>query len=104
MLVHSSALSALLFGLWGLLIGSFANVVIHRLPAGQSIVKPPSACPKCGARVRSMDNIPVFSWLVLRGRCRACRAHISVRYPVVEALMGLIFAGVGWRFGISWTG
>ena len=104
MLVHSSALSALLFGFWGLLIGSFANVVIHRLPAGQSIVKPPSACPKCGARLRSLDNIPIFSWLVLRGRCRACSAPISVRYPAVEALTGLVFAGIGWRFGISWTG
>jgi leader peptidase (prepilin peptidase) / N-methyltransferase len=104
MLVPAGALSALFFGLCGLLIGSFANVVIYRVPAGRSIVKPPSACPACGARVRSIDNVPVVSWLVLRGRCRACKAPISVRYPAVEALVGLIFAGIGWRFGISWTG
>jgi len=93
-----------MLGLVGLVIGSFANVVIYRVPAGRSIVSPGSACPKCGAEVRPFDNLPVVSWFVLRGRCRDCRAAISPRYPAIEALTGLVFAGLGWRFGISWTG
>jgi leader peptidase (prepilin peptidase) / N-methyltransferase len=104
MIVGSGAGAALVLGLFGLLIGSFANVVIYRVPAGRSIVKPPSGCMTCGARLRSFDNIPVISWVLLRGRCRACKAPISSRYPAVEALVGLIFAGIGWRFGLSWTG
>jgi leader peptidase (prepilin peptidase)/N-methyltransferase len=96
--------AALVLALFGLLIGSFANVVIYRVPAGRSIVSPPSACPECGARVRSFDNVPVVSWLLLRGRCRDCKAQISLRYPAVEALVGAVFAGIGWRFGLSWTG
>ena len=87
-----------------MLIGSFANVVIYRVPEGRSIVRPPSGCPACGARVRARDNIPVISWLVLRGHCRDCHAPISLRYPAVEALVGGLFVGVGLRFGISWTG
>ena len=87
----------------GLAAGSFANVAIYRVPDGRSVVSPPSACPKCGARVRPYDNIPVVSWLLLRGRCRDCKAPISVRYPAVEALMALLFAGVWWRFGATWT-
>lgn len=104
MLVNPGAASAAVLGLWGLVIGSLANVVIYRVPAGRSIVKPASACPSCGARVRPIDNIPLVSWVLLRGRCRDCNSAISARYPAVEALMGLIFVGVGWRFGISWTG
>jgi leader peptidase (prepilin peptidase)/N-methyltransferase len=104
MLIGAGAFSALTFGLWGLIVGSFANVVIYRVPAGRSIVKPASACPKCSSPVRSFDNVPVLSWLLLRGRCRNCHEHISARYPMVEALVGLIFAGIGWRFGLSWTG
>jgi len=72
--------------LCGLVIGSFLNVVIARLPTGRSIARPPSACPACGAPIRWYDNVPVLSWLWLRGRCRACRAVISWRYPAVELL------------------
>ena len=104
MLVGPGATAAVVLVIFGLLIGSFANVVIYRVPEGRSIVRPPSGCPACGSRVRSRDNIPVISWVVLRGRCRDCHAPISLRYPAVEALVGALFAGVGLRFGISWTG
>lgn len=86
----------------GLLIGSFLNVVIHRVPAGESVVRPPSACPGCRHEIRRRDNVPVLSWLVLRGRCRDCRARISVRYPLVEAGTGLLFGIVGWWVGPAW--
>jgi leader peptidase (prepilin peptidase)/N-methyltransferase len=85
-----------LAGLFGLLIGSFLNVVIHRLPRGQSLVSPPSTCPGCGTRIRPIDNIPVVSWLVLGGRCHHCRAPISVQYPIVEAVTGALFLLVAW--------
>src|SRR5471032_371806 len=75
----------------GAIIGSFLNVVIHRYPRGQSIVFPPSSCPHCGARIRAYDNIPVVSFLVLRGHCRRCHGPISVRYPLVELANGLFF-------------
>ncbi|HMK97387.1 MAG TPA: prepilin peptidase [Acidimicrobiales bacterium] len=104
MAVAPGVIAALLLGAFGLVIGSFANVVIYRVPEGRSIVKPPSACPKCGAPVRPLDNIPVLSWFLLGGRCRDCKAPISLRYPAVEALTALVFLGVGWRFGVSWTG
>jgi len=104
MLVDPGATAAVVLGIFGLLIGSFANVVIYRVPEGRSIVRPPSGCPACGSRVRTRDNIPVISWVVLRGRCRDCHAPISLRYPAVEALVGALFVGVGLRFGISWTG
>ena len=78
----------------GALIGSFLNVVIHRLPLGESLVTPGSHCPACNAPVRSFDNVPVLSWLVLRGRCRSCGAPISVRYPAVELLTAATFAAV----------
>lgn len=83
-------------GVFGSLIGSFLNVVIYRVPAGRSIVSPPSACGNCGARIRQWDNIPVFSWLLLRGRCRDCRSGISVRYPLVELGTAVFFGVVGW--------
>ena len=83
-------------GVFGSLIGSFLNVVIFRVPAGRSIVSPPSACASCGARVRPRDNLPVLSWLVLRGKCRDCRAPISARYPLVELGTALFFAAVAW--------
>ncbi len=90
--------------LLGLIVGSFANVCIHRIPLGQSIVRPPSRCPKCGALVRAFDNVPVLSWLWLRGRCRACRAPISLRYPLVEALNGALYGGLASVGGLStWT-
>jgi leader peptidase (prepilin peptidase)/N-methyltransferase len=76
----------------GLLIGSFLNVVAYRLPRGESIVKPRSRCTTCGTEVRALDNIPLLSWLVLRGRCRHCSAQISARYPVVELATGVVFA------------
>lgn len=85
---------AIVLGIFGSLIGSFLNVVIFRVPAGRSIVAPPSACGSCGARIRAYDNIPVISWLLLRGRCRDCRATISPRYPIVELGTGLAFAGI----------
>lgn len=81
----------------GLAIGSFLNVVVYRVPLGLSIISPPSACPACGTRIRARDNIPLFGWLFLGGRCRACRQPISVRYPLVELATGLLWAGVGWR-------
>lgn len=80
---------AVLFAL-GLCFGSFLNVVIHRLPRGQSIVSPPSACPACGHAIRPFDNVPVLSWLVLSGRCRDCRNPIPWRYPAVELAAGLL--------------
>ncbi len=76
---------------FGLVVGSFLNVVIWRLPRGQKLGKPRSACPGCGALIRWYDNIPVLSWLVLRARCRRCDVKIPIRYPVVEALTGLLF-------------
>jgi leader peptidase (prepilin peptidase)/N-methyltransferase len=85
----------------GLLMGSFLNVVIHRVPLGLSILRPPSACPACSSPVRPYDNVPVLSWLVLRGRCRDCSAPISWHYPAVEATTGALFVGAGIRFG--WT-
>ena len=72
-------------GLFGLIVGSFLNVVAHRLPRGASLVKPRSACPQCATPVRPYDNVPVLSWLLLRGRCRDCGTSISARYPLVEA-------------------
>jgi leader peptidase (prepilin peptidase) / N-methyltransferase len=80
-----------LAALGGLVIGSFLNVVAYRLPRGESLAHPPSRCPSCGAPVKPYDNIPVLSWLLLRGRCRACGAAISARYPVVEALTGALY-------------
>ncbi len=85
----------------GLAVGSFLNVVIYRVPIGKSIVSPPSACPECNTPVAPRDNIPVLSWLLLRGKCRHCGAPISARYPIVEALTGVAFAITAVRFGPS---
>lgn len=85
-------------GVFGLAIGSFLNVVAHRVPLGRSVVAPRSACPSCGHEIRAYDNVPVLSWLALRGRCRDCKAPISVRYPIVEALTGLLFIAVALFF------
>lgn len=90
----STLLSAILAGLLGLAIGSFLNVVVYRVPAGLSVVRPPSACPKCGHQIRNRHNLPVLGWLLLRGRCYDCQAPISARYPLVEAATGLLFAAV----------
>ena len=86
-------------GVLGVLIGSFLNVLIHRIPIGQSIISPPSACPGCHTPIRPWDNIPIVSWLLLRGRCRHCGMRISVRYPLIEGLTAGLFAAVGARFG-----
>lgn len=91
-----AALIALPFGL---IVGSFANVVIHRLPLGESVVFPPSRCPKCRAAIRPWQNLPVISWILLRGRCASCREPISARYPAIESLHGLGFALIVWTFG-----
>jgi leader peptidase (prepilin peptidase)/N-methyltransferase len=86
----------------GAVVGSFLNVVIHRVPREESIVFPHSRCPQCGTAIRPYDNVPVVSWLVLRGRCRGCRAPISARYPAVEALTAVLFALTFWlRSGLT---
>jgi leader peptidase (prepilin peptidase)/N-methyltransferase len=87
--------------LFGLIIGSFLNVCIVRIPERKSIVLPSSACPKCGAVIRPWDNIPVVSWLVLRGKCRACKTTISAMYPVVELLTALLFWACYFAFGLT---
>ena len=89
--------------LFGLIIGSFLNVVIYRVPRHESVVTPPSACPSCGTQIKGRDNIPVLSWLMLGGKCRMCRAAISWQYPVVELLTAGLFAGVAGRFGWNWA-
>ena len=81
----------------GLLVGSFLNVVVHRVPRGESVVSPPSACPGCGNAIRARHNVPVLGWLVLRGRCYDCSTPISARYPLVELGTGALFALAGWR-------
>ena len=89
--------------LFGLLIGSFLNVVIARVPDGRSIVRPASACPRCAHQLSSWENVPVASWLLLRGRCRSCRLPISARYPLVEILTAVLFGLVAWRVGARWA-
>jgi leader peptidase (prepilin peptidase) / N-methyltransferase len=86
-------------GVVGLVIGSFLNVVVYRVPRGLSVVEPRSFCPHCDAPVLAVDNIPLLSWVILRGRCRRCGAPISVRYPCVELACGVAFAAVGWGLG-----
>jgi leader peptidase (prepilin peptidase) / N-methyltransferase len=90
-----------LVGLIGSLFGSFANVAIYRVPLGRSVVRPRSACPSCSTALSGIENVPVVSWLVLRGRCRHCQARISVRYPLVElataAVWVLLAMKIGWR-------
>ncbi len=96
---------ALLVALWaaftGACVGSFLNVVVARVPAGLSIVRPRSRCPRCLTPIRASDNIPVLSWLLLRGRCRACRAPIAMRYPLVEVAGAAIALVVLWRHGFT---
>ncbi len=121
-----SLVPTLTAGLFGLLIGSFLNVVIHRLPKmmqrdfdnyvaqenGQplphegryNLIVPRSACPSCGHQITALENIPVLSYAVLRGKCRACKAPISLRYPIVEAIAALLSVWVIWHFGSGWAG
>lgn len=93
------AISALL----GLLIGSFLNVVVWRVPRHESVVTPPSRCPGCEQLIRPYDNIPVLSWLILRGKCRNCKTEISARYPLVEAGTAILWGLLAWRFAGSWA-
>lgn len=90
-------------GVFGAIIGSFLNVVIHRLPREESIVFPNSRCPSCETPIAFYDNVPVLSYLLLGGRCRSCKVHISARYPAVEALTGLLWAAVAWRDGLTFA-
>jgi leader peptidase (prepilin peptidase)/N-methyltransferase len=90
----ASALEIVAGGVLGALIGSFLNVVIYRVPRGESLLRPPSHCPSCEKPIAPYDNVPVISWLVLRGRCRHCGARISIRYPAVELLTAGVFAAV----------
>lgn len=90
--------ATVLLGAFGSVIGSFLNVVIYRVPLGRSLVRPASACGSCGHAIRWYDNIPLFSWLALRGRCRDCRAPISARYPLIEVATAIAFAAVALRF------
>jgi leader peptidase (prepilin peptidase) / N-methyltransferase len=95
------ALGVLALALLGAVVGSFLNVVIHRLPRGESLASPPSSCPACGARVKPYDNVPLVSWLILKGRCRACGARISARYPLVELITAASFAGIAITRGLD---
>ena len=88
---------------FGLIIGSFCNVVIYRLPQGKSIVTPASQCRSCGGSIRPWDNIPLLSYLLLRGRCRFCKEPISARYPAVECISGVLFVLLYLKFGLSMT-
>ncbi len=118
--------AAVVAGILGLLIGSFLNVVIHRVPVMMqrevdsvcacerdepephperyNLVVPRSACPHCGHQITALENIPVISWLLLRGQCSSCKAPISARYPAIEVLSALLSAGLVWHFGFGWTG
>jgi leader peptidase (prepilin peptidase)/N-methyltransferase len=87
----------------GAAIGSFLNVCIGRWPEGLSVVKPRSRCPNCGHQIKATENIPIVSWLILRGKCSSCREPISIQYPVVELLVGLLWLAAFFRFGMSFT-
>jgi leader peptidase (prepilin peptidase)/N-methyltransferase len=92
---------SIVIGVFGALVGSFLNVVIYRIPLRRSIVSPPSACTECGTRIKGYDNIPVISWIFLRGKCRSCDGVISIRYPIVELSTGVFFGIVAWKFNGS---
>jgi leader peptidase (prepilin peptidase)/N-methyltransferase len=89
-------------GLFGAIFGSFLNVCLARLPVGESIARPRSKCPKCGTPIAWFDNIPIVSWLGLRGRCRHCAQPISVLYPIVEALVAAVWVAAVWHYGLGW--
>jgi leader peptidase (prepilin peptidase)/N-methyltransferase len=93
------AVSAAIALAFGLVVGSFLNVVIHRLPRGESVAWPGSRCPKCARPIRPHENVPVLSFLWLRGRCRGCGERIGLRYPAIELLTGLLFAAIAWQVG-----
>ena len=100
--MHPLGLLIGLCALFGLAVGSFLNVVIYRVPRHESVVSPPSACPSCQTQIAARDNIPVISWVLLRGRCRHCQAPISWQYPAVELATAALFAGTAARFGYVW--
>ncbi|BAI79624.1 type IV prepilin peptidase [Deferribacter desulfuricans SSM1] len=91
----------LFFFILGLIFGSFFNVVISRLPYGKSIISPGSSCPKCGSKIKWYDNIPVISYLLLRGKCRVCGVKISIQYPLVEIITAIITVGLYYKFGLN---
>ena len=97
-----TALAAAICFVIGLCVGSFLNVVIYRVPRRESVVRPRSHCPACEAPIADRDNIPVLSWMLLRGRCRSCGARISVRYPLVELGTAILFVAAAVRLGASW--
>jgi leader peptidase (prepilin peptidase)/N-methyltransferase len=95
------AVGYVIAGVFGAVIGSFLNVVIHRVPLEESIVFPNSRCPSCGGAIAFYDNIPVLSWVMLGAKCRNCKERISIRYPAVELLTAALFVGVAWHAGLS---
>ena len=99
-----SVFTAFFWAIAGLVFGSFLNVCITRLPRGESVVQPRSHCRQCGREVANRDNIPLLSWLLLGGRCRACSSRISWRYPLVEAATSLLFIACWFKFGATWRG
>jgi leader peptidase (prepilin peptidase)/N-methyltransferase len=96
-----TVLSYIVVVLLGMMIGSFLNVCIIRIPKGESIVTAPSHCMACGKKIKWYELIPVFSWLILKGRCSGCKSPISAQYPLVEAVTGVLYASIYYRFGIS---
>ncbi len=101
MLLMSNILFSLFNFILGAVVGSFLNVVIYRVPRNESIIKPPSHCPVCGHTLQWYDMIPIVSYILLKGKCRYCGAKVSIKYPLIEALTGFAFVGVGLRFGWS---
>src|SRR5687768_5730494 len=100
-LLLAPPITYILAGILGAIIGSFLNVVIHRVPLEESIVFRNSRCPTCGAVIPFYDNVPVLSYLLLGGRCRGCKERISPRYPTVELMTALLFVGVTWHTGLT---
>src|SRR5437588_1082727 len=103
MVTPVTAFVTALCGVFGLTVGSFLNVVIYRVPRKESVVRPRSRCPSCATQLAERDNVPVVSWLLLRGRCRTCGEPISARYPAVELLTGALFVGAALRLGLDWA-
>jgi leader peptidase (prepilin peptidase)/N-methyltransferase len=101
--VTETGLLVAVCALLGLMFGSFLNVVVWRVPRNESVVRPGSHCPQCDTPIAPVDNVPVVSWVVLRARCRHCRAPISARYPLVELANGVLWAAMALRFGTSWA-
>ena len=95
------AVGYVIAGVFGAIIGSFLNVVIHRIPLEESIVFPNSRCPSCGGAIAFYDNIPVLSWVMLGAKCRSCKERISFRYPAVELITGALFVAVAWHAGLT---